>query len=183
MAAAAAARFGPVMQLGFVVPDLERAACHWAGLGIGPFFLLQHIRFAECSYRGAPVSFDMSAALAHWGPVQLELIEQHDDVATVYTAFPDARAGGLHHVGVLTDSIDAQLDALAEKGITAIQSGSAANWIRFAYLDSDALPGAHPGAMIELIQRCPAIDEFFGSVREAALDWDGSEPLRAVRAL
>jgi glyoxalase/bleomycin resistance protein/dioxygenase superfamily protein len=183
MTGAAAARFGPVMQLGFVVPDLERAARHWAGLGIGPFFLLEHIRFAECSYRDTPVSFDMSAALAQWGPVQVELIEQHDFVATVYTDFAGARSGGLHHVGVLTDSIAAQLEALAANGISAIQSGSAANGIRFAYLDSDSLPGSHPGAMIELIQRCPAIDDFFGRVREAALDWDGTEPLRTVRAL
>jgi hypothetical protein len=86
-------------------------------------------------------------------------------------------------VGVLSDSIAVQLEALAGKGIAAIQSGSAANGIRFAYLDSDSLPGSHPGAMIELIQRCAAIDEFFGSVREAALDWDGTEPLRAVRVL
>jgi len=183
MAAAAAARFGPVMQLGFVVPDLERAARHWAGLGIGPFFLLEHIGFAECVYRGAPVSFDMSAALAQWGPVQVELIEQHDDVPTIYTDFAGTRAGGLHHVGVMTDSIDAQLKSLAGTGIAAVQSGSAANGIRFAYLDTDALSGSHPGAMIELIQRCPAIDAFFGMVREAALDWGGTEPLRAVRAL
>jgi len=183
MPAVATPRFGPVMQLGFVVPDLERAARHWAGLRIGPFFLLEHIQFAECAYRGAPVRFDMSAALAQWGPVQVELIEQHDDVPTVYTDRAVARTGGLHHVGVMTDSIAAELERLPGTGISAVQSGSAANGIRFAYLDTDALPGSHPGAMIELIQRCPAIDGFFGMVRDAARDWDGTEPLRAIRAL
>ena len=56
--------FGPVMQLGFVVPDLEAAARHWTRLGVGPFFLLEHIQFAECRYKGTPTRFDMSVASA-----------------------------------------------------------------------------------------------------------------------
>lgn len=183
MAEAAAARLGPVMQLGFVVRDLERAASHWSSLGIGPFLLLEHVKLADCRFRGAPVSFDMSAAVAQWGSVQLELIQQHDDVATVYTEFIGAAAGGLHHLGVMTDSIAAQLESLAPTGIAPVQSGSAGNGIRFAYLGTDALPDAHPGAMIELIERCPAIERFFGMVRDAAVDWDGSEPLRPVSSL
>ena len=69
--------FGPVMQLGFVVPDLEAAALHWAGLGVGPFFLMEHIQYAECRYRGQPVSFDMSVAVGQWGEVQVELIRRY----------------------------------------------------------------------------------------------------------
>lgn len=180
--AGAAALFGPVMQLGFVVPDLALAARHWTRLGIGPFLVLEHVALDECRYRGAPVRFDMSAALAQWGPVQLELIEQHDRVPTVYTEFAGAAAGGLHHVGVMTDSIDEALARLAAAGISPVQSGSAANGIRFSYLDTDALPGAHSGAMIELIERCPAIDKFFGMVREASTGWDGKDPWRPVRA-
>ena len=53
--------FGPVMQLGFVVPDLERAMEHWSGtIGVGPFFVLSHIQFAETFYKGRPTKFDMS---------------------------------------------------------------------------------------------------------------------------
>lgn len=182
MAGAAAALFGPVMQLGFVVPDLGRAARHWAGLGVGPFLVLEHIELTECRYRGAPVRFDMSVAIAQWGPVQVELIRQHDAVPTVYTDFAGARAGGLHHLGVMTDSIAADLPRLAAAGIAPVQSGSAANGIHFAYLDTAAMPGAHSGGMIELIERCEAIDAFFGLVREAAREWDGSDPVRPVRA-
>jgi len=182
MSSAAAALVGPVMQLGFVVPDLKRAARHWTGLGIGPFLLLEHIKLAECRYRGAPVGFDMSVAIAQWGTVQVELIRQHDTVPTVYTDFAGARTGGLHHLGVMTDSIATELTRLATAGIAPVQSGSAANGVRFAYLDTDALPGAHPGIMIELIERCPAIDRFFGMVRDAAAGWDGSDPLRPLRA-
>ena len=48
-------RFGPVMQLGFVVPDLDRAMEHWTGnVGVGPFYVMSHIKFAEALYRGQP---------------------------------------------------------------------------------------------------------------------------------
>ncbi len=172
------ALFGPVMQLGFVVPDLERAACHWTSLGVGPFFLLEHIEFTECCYRGVPTTFDMSAAIAQWGAVQVELIQQHDGQPSIYTEFSGSCDGGLHHVGVMTDSIAGQIERLATAGITPVQWGSAANGVRFAYVDTDALPGGHPGSMVELIQHGPAIDSFFAMVRESALNWDGNDPVR-----
>jgi hypothetical protein len=175
-----AALFGPPMQLGFVVPSIERAALYWASLGIGPFLLLAHIQFAECRYRGRPVRFDMSAALAQWGPVQVELIEQHDKVATVYTRVKGASVGALHHVGVLAASIDDELVRFKSAGIGPVQWGSAANGVRFAYLDTDTLPGAHAGTMVELIERSPPIEAFFSRVREAAVDWDGRNPLRSA---
>jgi methylmalonyl-CoA/ethylmalonyl-CoA epimerase len=180
MTAAGSTLFGPAMQLGFVVPDLEAAALHWARLGVGPFFLLEHIQYAECRYRGQAVSFDMSVAVAQWGEVQVELIRQHDPTPTIYTDFADTSGAGLQHVGVMTDSVAAQLERLSARGISPVQSGSTANGIRFAYVDTDALAGGHPGGMIELIERGPAIDGFFAMVRAAAVGWDGERPLRRL---
>jgi hypothetical protein len=120
----------------------------------------------------------MSVAVGHWGEVQVELIRQHDAVPTIYSSF--VGGSGLQHLGVMTDSVEAQLATLAARGISATQSGSTANGIRFAYVDTDALPGAHPGGMIELIERGPAIDAFFSFVRAAADGWDGDRPLRRL---
>lgn len=170
--------FGPAMQLGFVVPDLDTAIRHWTALGIGPFFLLEHIQFAECTYKGKPAKFDMSVAVGQWGPVQVELIRQHDAVPTIYTEFDGSRAGGLQHVGVMTDSVADHLARLRKLGVEPVQSGSTANGIRFAYVNTDTLPGAHPGGMVELIERGPAIDGFFRLVRESAAGWDGRDPVR-----
>ena len=37
--------FGPIMQNGFAVHDWRAAAEHWiTTMGVGPFFLMQHIR-------------------------------------------------------------------------------------------------------------------------------------------
>jgi hypothetical protein len=122
----------------------------------------------------------MSVAVAQWGEVQVELIRQHDAVPTIYTTFAAGAGSGLQHLGVMTDSVPEHLERLSAAGVTPVQSGSTANGIRFAYLDTDALPGSHPGGMIELIERGPAIDAFFAMVRAASLDWNGDRPLRRL---
>ncbi len=59
-----APRFGPIMQNGYVVRDLDRAMQHWTQVaGIGPFFVLEHIEFAEVLLHGKPAKFDISVAV------------------------------------------------------------------------------------------------------------------------
>lgn len=171
---------GPVMQLGFVVPDLEAAVDHWASIGVGPFFLLEHIEFGRCHFRGKPLSIDMSVAVGQWGAVQVELIQQHCRTPSIYTTFDGSARGGLQHMGVMTDSVTDSLAQLAARGVEPVQAGETANGIRFAYVNTDERPGAHPGGMIELIERGPAIAGFFALVRKAAVDWDGRDPLRRL---
>ncbi|MEY2722036.1 MAG: hypothetical protein RL597_1481 [Pseudomonadota bacterium] len=171
---------GPVIQLGFVVPNIEAAVAHWASIGVGPFFLLDHIQFGRCHFRGKPLEIDLSVAVGQWGSVQVELIHQHCDTPSIYTTFDGSARGGLQHMGVMTDSVADSLARLAERKVEPVQAGETANGIRFAYVNTDALPGAHPGGMIELIERGPAIDGFFGLVRKAAVDWDGRDPLRKL---
>lgn len=170
----------PVSQLGFVVPDLDAAVAHWASLGVGPFFLLEHITFERCQFRGKPVTLDMSVAVGQWGEVQVELVRQHCQTPSIYTTFDGSKRGGLQHMGVMTDSVVESVAQLTARGVTPIQEGETANGIRFAYVDTDERPGAHPGGMIELIERGPAIDSFFSLVRKTAINWDGRNPLRRL---
>jgi methylmalonyl-CoA/ethylmalonyl-CoA epimerase len=174
------AHFGPVMQLGYVVPDLEAAMQHWLrNFGIGPFFMLSHVRFADLYYRGKSASVDMSVALAQWGEVQIELIQQFNDAGSVYQDFPLREFGGLHHLGVMTESLDADFTRLAPLGIQPVQWGSTGTGIRFAYVDTDG----SAGSMVELIESGPVINEFFAMVRDAAQNWDGREPIRRMSAI
>jgi hypothetical protein len=76
----------------------------------------------------------------------------------------------------MTNSVADDLAQLKLHGIEAVQQGSTANGIRFAYVNTDQ----HPGGMIELIEHGPAIDGFFAMVREAAQGWDGAEPVRRL---
>lgn len=173
-----AAQFGPVMQLGFVVPDLEHAMRHWLDkVRLGPFFVLEHVKFAQVLHRGKPTDIDMSVGLAQWGEVQVELIQQFNDAPSIYTEFAGRRQGGLQHLGVMTNSVADDLARLKKVGIAAVQQGHTGTGIRFAYVDTDD----HPGAMIELIEAGPAITGFFQLVRDAAQGWDGNEPIRRMR--
>jgi len=165
------------MQNGFVVSDLEAAVKHWSGkLGVGPFFLLEHIPFGTLYFRGRPVTFDMSVALAQWGEMQIELIVQHDEMPSIYSEFRTRHGTGLQHVGVMTADLDADLARLRLNSVEPVQWGSTSTGIRFAYVNTDD----HAGGMLELIERGPAIEAFFGMVRQAAVAWDGSKPLRRL---
>ena len=100
----------------------------------------------------------------------------HDAAASIYTEFSARHAEGLQHVGVMTASLDEHLERLRSQGIEPVQWGATANGMRFAYVDTDA----HPGAMIELIETGPAVEAFFAMVRKAAENWDGTRPLRRL---
>lgn len=167
--------FGPVMQNAFVVPDLDAAMDHWTRvMGVGPFFLLEHISFAECRFRGKPANIDISVGIAYWGDVQIELIVQHNDAPSIYTEFLGRGYKGMQHMGVITPSVDDDLARLAAHGIEAVQEGRTALGIRFAYVATDF----HPGGMVELIEGKRGVLAFFETMREAARTWDGSDPVR-----
>ncbi len=103
-------RFGPVMQLGFVVPDIELAMQHWLQkIGLGPF---HHHRGRAATPKpgiaACRADIDMAVALAQWGEVQVELIHQRNDAPSIYTEFPGRKLGGLQHLGVMTRDLAAR---------------------------------------------------------------------------
>ena len=169
-------RFGPIVQLGYLVPDIERAARHWTErLGVGPFFWIEHTPFTELWYRGQAIKADQSAALAQWGDMQIELVQQHDERPCLNNEFSGLARGGLQHLGVMTRSVADDMSTLAAQGIETLQWGAVGE-IRFAFLDT----GQHDGLLVELIEDVAPIREFFGMVRDAAFGWDGKHPLRRV---
>ena len=170
-------RFGPVMQLGFVVPDIELAMQHWLQkIGLGPFFIIENVQYAEAYHRGVPTDIDMAVALAQWGEVQVELIQQRNDAPSIYMEFPGRALGGLQHCGVMTHDLAADLEQLSRHKIEPVQWGATGNGIRFAYVDT----AAQPGGMIELIEHGAAIDGFFALVRDGARNWNGKDPIRRL---
>jgi Glyoxalase/Bleomycin resistance protein/Dioxygenase superfamily len=170
--------FGPVMQNAFVVPDLEGALDHWTRvMGVGPFFVFEHVEFAQAWYRGRDATdIDMTVAIAYWGDLQIELIRQNNAVPSIFTDFPARDSGGLQHMGVVTDSVDRDLARLAPLGVAPLQHGTTSAGLRFAYVSTDR----HPGGMIELIESNPRMVKFFEKMRVAAQSWDGAAPIRSL---
>ena len=169
--------FGPIIQNGYVVRDWRAAAEHWSqALGVGPFFVMDHIRFAECTYRGAPSAIDMSVAIAYSGDLQIELVQQHNDAPSIYTDFAAEHGEGLQHVGVLVDRLESAL-ALDGWSDRVVQAGSTLVGQRFAYVDV----GCHPGGMIELIEVSAQARSAFAYMKEKAASWDGERPIRIAK--
>lgn len=167
--------FGPVMQNAFVVDDLDAALDHWVNkMGVGPFYVFEHVQFKEIFFRDRPSDVDMTAAIAYWGDMQIELIKQHNESGSIYSEFRNAGLRGMQHMGVITADLDADLANLKPLGITPVQYGTVASGMRFAYVSSDY----HPGAMIELIESNDAITGFFKLMKETAAGWDGKDPVR-----
>lgn len=170
--------FGPIVQMGYVVPDLDAALAHWTGvLGVGPFIVTPRIDYAELSFRGRPVRAEVAVALASHRGMQIELIQQTGGDPTMFTEFIARRGGGLHHTCVLSDDLDADLRAWAARGIGVLMGGRTAAGIPFAYLDSDP---ADMGGVVEIVRPTPGLRRFFAKLDTLAAGWDGADPVRRV---
>lgn len=173
--------FGPVRQVGYVVRDIERAMQHWIALGVGPWFYKARIETTEFNYHGKPSRLPaLSIALANSGDVQLELIQQRDDAPSLYLDTLARHGECAQHVAYWTlDHFDAWCRQLLELGYTEGHSGRmGAQRGRFAYFVHPELPSA----MIELSESTGGKAEYFAQVRQAAIDWDGTDPIRRIGA-
>ncbi len=169
--------FGPIRQNGYVVRDIESALRHWTEvLGVGPFFYFERVPVEDFRYRGAPSPLEVSIALANWGELQIELIQQRNDAPSMYRDFLEAGREGLQHVAVWTEAMDAELERLAAVGFRVGQSGTIGAGGRFVYLETEA----HPGTVVEVSEISGPKGRFFAHVKQAAAEWDGSEPVRRL---
>ena len=66
-----------VMQIEFVVEDIHQAMREYTRkLKIGPWFLREHIRFPNQTYRGTPSNVELSIAHACGGHMMFESIQR-----------------------------------------------------------------------------------------------------------
>lgn len=167
--------FGPVLQQGYVVPDVQAAMQHWLARGVGPFFLEKLENFPAV-VDGKEVLLNITAAFAYSGDQQIEVIQPDDDKQTIYQEFlAENPKGGLQHLAVWVDDIQQTLGELKAAGQNfqvRQQYGD-----RHAYVDSTD----SPGVMIQLMARGEAIEALFRMVRNGAESWDGADrPVRRI---
>lgn len=168
---------GPARQNGYVVPDLTAAIDGWLGLGVGPWIVYPNIPVDDFAYRGAPGTLDVSIALANSGPLQIELIDQHDSSPSLYRDFLDANPdGGLQHLGYWVDDYDDVRSSCLDLGWTVGHEGSIIGG-RFAYFDT----GFHGGTIMEIAAMNDERRAGFARIEELASEWDGVDrPTRVI---
>lgn len=170
-------RFGPIRQNGYVVRDIEAALAHWSDvLGVGPFFYFERVPIEDFRYRGEPSAIEVSIALANWGDLQVELIEQRNDAPSMYRDFLASGQEGLQHVACWYESLDAPLERAAQLGLGVGQSGCIGESGRFAYLETES----HGGTVVEISEISGTKGRFFEHVRKSAASWNGEDPVRPV---
>ncbi|NIJ40752.1 hypothetical protein FHS78_001028 [Parvibaculum indicum] len=170
--------FGKVCQNGYVVRDIEAALTHWTEvLGIGPFYYIERVKCDWFTYKGEPSPVEMSIALANTGDLQIELIQQRNDAPSMYMDFLNAGREGLQHMSYWTTDYQADYDRALAAGYKIGHEGQINGPDgRFVYFDTET----HPGTVIEMSDISGAKGKFFEHIRKAAMEWDGSDPIRPV---
>lgn len=162
---------GAPVQIAYATDDVHGAAERWAQHGVGPFFVLEHIALADVEIDGRPATFDHSSAYGQWGPVMIELICQHD-------ADPDpvVPSSGLHHVASFVDDFDRASDELVRDGFERRFLARTSGGQAFAFHDARGTLGH----LLEIYERTDRLAGFYDMVRDAAIDWDGTDPIRLL---
>jgi len=166
----------PIMQVAFVVENIEQEMLRWTStLHIGPFFYLPHFPVIEAQYRGKPANMDIDVALAFNGGMCFELISQRNDDPSPYRELAGGARSGFHHFATGTQSFDAELERHQRDGMSFVAMAKVAVGGRVAYFEKPGLPG-----MLEVIEITPAAEQLFGMIRAASVGWDGTDPIRRL---
>jgi hypothetical protein len=168
----------PINHIGYSVDDLKKTINYWADtFRVGPFFLIEDIKFDLASYHGKPCVFEHSAAFAKWGDIFLEL--QQIQIASPNPLASLLRVNGgcvVNHVAYITSELEQESTRLEAMGMPAalhLRSGPVIEWVH----DAPFL-----GHAIEIHTASEFLDEFWAQIGEAADRWDGINPIRVMAA-
>lgn len=167
---------GQIVQIAYVVNDMDKALDDWLKKKItGPFHLIESLEFEDPRYCVVSAEVDIDVALSFSGNMCIELIKQKSSAPSVYKELSD-NGGGFHHWGVSTINFEKDVANYQKQGYELAFSASIPNLTRLAYMDTFA----EMGGMVELLELTPELEENFKFFEDAAINWDGSDPIRKM---
>jgi hypothetical protein len=163
-------------QLGHVVDDIVSAAGRWSStFGIGPFHVLpvvdQQLTYADGDVRTSKIQVGVAQA----GPVQIELIQQHCDTASLYRDWSKEGGSAFHQVATVTRDYDAKLSHFRALGYE-VAAESLGGTFRVAYIDSVTAFGFYT----EVVEYTPRFLEQLDAISRTCATWDGTDPVRLL---
>lgn len=177
---------GNIRQIGIVTRNADQVMREWADrFGIGPFFVFPKIEFENFYYNEIPSAPPVvRCGLAHSGGLQLEVIQQLNDVPSVYTDFITTGGDGFQHLSSWLEQpsdYDAAFDRLLQQGLKVAQRGCMKPYdLRFAYFTRpEDMPGL-PHVEISDSVKVPRIRDLFLKLEELNRGWDGRDPIREL---
>ena len=165
-----------VIQTAYVVEDLAATLAYYnRTLNIGPFYTLPYRIAPGRMYRGSESLCETSMAMGFCGNMLIELIQQHDDVPSLFKECIDNEGYGFHHYGVVHDDIDAVLPYYYGEGYELVGSTPVPTGGEVLFLES---PDPVHRGFLELIPWSESMDQMFTRYWRAARDWEGVDPIR-----
>lgn len=166
-----------IMQLCWVVGDLDASMHHWIKTsGAGPFFVFEALSFDDAVYRGKAENIQTCrAAIGQFGDMQIELIQPTGDRPGLWTEITPKGQTGFHHTGLYCEDYDAQRAAYVATGAEVVFEGLMLGH-KTCYIDTVK----ELGFFTELVTANPVAAHVFAQFRNAAIGWDGSNPIRTL---
>jgi len=172
------AGFGRVVQVAYLVRDVDEAMAHWVRHArIGPWTCFRNIRL-DAHYEGRPLELVIHEGLAYIGELQIQLVQSCNppDVPTPYQTDLARGRFGLHHMAFFSRDVDADVARAERQGFEPSCEMRDANGHRYFYCRSKAMPDV----WIELLEVYPFLEQVFREGIAASAAWDGSDPIRNV---
>ena len=166
---------GVPVQIAYAVDDVERAAASFADrFGAGPFFVRNHPPF-EATHDDGPAVFNHSSAYGQWGHMQIELVQIGECSPASLHRLVSAQPG-IHHVATFVESLIDERARLEALGMRCVMHATTASGLQFAFFDARA----ELGHLLEIYEPADSVLRLYSKVRDAAIDWDGRDPVRAI---
>lgn len=157
---------GPPVQIAYAVPDAAEAAVRWErDHGAGPFVVVPHIELTDVMYRGSPGEFDHTSAYGQWGPIMVELVQDHGNGPSAVRDLYGPDESGLHHVAFFVADLDLTLAHLTDAGYEIAMSARTANGgMPFHFVDAVATHGH----LFELYEPTERLRAFYADIAARA---------------
>ena len=171
---------GPVIHTAYVYPEFDSAVERFAAGGIGPFFVM-HETGAKSIYHGEEKPLRMSIAFVYSGDACMEIITPTggEDQQSAYDDFLRLNPhGGLHHIAYYSEDFAKTLAAMEAEGkpLRIVQE-----FVETTGGDPFEIycePVGVENPIVFQFLRPGVFDAWFDAMRDAAANWDGTDPIR-----
>jgi methylmalonyl-CoA/ethylmalonyl-CoA epimerase len=136
--------FKKLGHVGVVVKDINQAIAYFEKLGIGPFGAPDGGQTFSIDFQGElhgkPARWKTTISFAKMGDTELELLEPTEGAQALKESL-DKTGEGLHHIGFLTDDLDAEIANFKQHGIGTWTLAREDNGGGFMYSDPSPVGG------------------------------------------
>jgi methylmalonyl-CoA/ethylmalonyl-CoA epimerase len=140
--AAGKSNYTKLHHVGVVVKDINKAIAYLESMGFGPFSVGPSMKTVtipfEGELHGKPAKWKTTISNGSMGGVELELLEPTEGNQALKESL-DATGEGLHHIGFLTDNLEAAIAQQTKLGAKVWTRSIAPGKRNFAYFEGTAL--------------------------------------------